>query len=288
MKSLKDELIQCNIISCLRISKEYNSIIINPKKNKSDEYLISIIFKKEYFNQKKENEIKIEKDITFMLHLVHNFPTNAPKLFCLTLLSYLGIEIGDGKDLLEDVIESNWNSKISAKSIILKIPQFIQNCFNKKYDKLYIGKYQLNYEYDYNMLLKIPHNTFNQVEQIINIKNGQKENRFLLITGIFFLLFSYKSGYFSYSKVKLVFWASIFSIYGIKQEDPMIEFGFFKNKNKKINIYLNTNEGNDILNILLYIFQSKGIDFSLQNKGLSNQLPDINAKNKDFNIEEKV
>lgn len=287
MKSLKDELIKCNIISCLKISKKYSSIIININKLKSDEYLINIIFKKEYFNQKKENEIKIEKDISFMLHLVHNFPTNAPKLFCLTLLSNLGIEIGDGKDILEDVMESNWNSKICAKDIILKIPQFIQNCLDKKYNKLFIGKYHLNYEYDYNMLLKVPHNTFNQIEQIINIKNGQKENRFLIITGLFFLLFSYKSGYFSYSEIKLVFWATLFSIYGIKQDDPIIEFGFLKNKNQKINIYLSTNEGNSILNILLYLFQSKGIDFSLQNNGLSNQLPDINTNSKDQNEEKE-
>lgn len=287
MKTLRQEYIQKNIASCLNITKEQSLVIIYSKPIKSDEYFINIVFQKDYFKKKIENKRKIDTDLLFMLHLTYNFPTNAPKLFCLTLLSNLGIEIGDGKDILEDVMESNWNSKICAKDIILKIPQFIQNCLDKKYNKLFIGKYHLNYEYDYNMLLKVPHNTFNQIEQIINIKNGQKEKRFLIITGLFFLLFSYKSGYFSYSEIKLVFWATLFSIYGIKQDDPIIEFGFLKNKNQKINIYLSTNEGNSILNILLYLFQSKGIDFSLQNNGLSNQLPDINTNSKDQNEEKE-
>ena len=197
----------------------------------------------------------------------------------MTSLSHIGIEIGDGKDILEEVLQSQWDSKISVKNIILKIPIFIQNCLESNINKLFVGKYILDYAYDYNVLIKIPHQYFNIVEQIINIKTGKTEKRFLMITSLFFLVFSYKSGYFSYNELKLVFWASIFSIYGIKKDDLLFEFWFFKNGKQKINLCLNINEGNHILNILFYIFQKRGIDYLLKNDEKDKNVGNINIMN---------
>ena len=281
MKTLRKEFIQKNLESCLKISKENNSIVIYYKPIKSDEYLINIIFQKDYFKQKIINKIKIETDIFFILHIVHNFPINQPRLFCLTSLSHLGIEICDGKDILEDVIENKWDSKLSANKIILKIPNFIKNCLEKKYNKLFLGKYILEYEYDYNLLIKIPHHYFNQIEQIINIKNNKIEKRFLMITNSFFLIFSYKSDYFNYNELKLIFWASIYSIYVIKKDEPKFEFEFSKNENNRISIYINTKEGDNILNILLYIFKGRGVDYNIQGIEESKKLPIIYREDKD-------
>ena len=288
MKTLRQEYIQKNIASCLNITKEQSLVIIYSKPIKSDEYFINIVFQKDYFKKKIENKRKIDTDLLFMLHLTYNFPTNAPKLFCLTSLSHIGIEICDGKDILEDVIKDCWDSKLSAKQIILKIPNFIQECLENKNNKIFLGRYMLNYEYDYNMLSKIPHQYFNIVEQIINIRTKKTEKRFLMITSLFFLVFSYKSGYFTYNELKLVFWASVYSIYGINKEDPYFGFEFSKNRNERICLDLKTEEGAIILNILLYIFQARGVNYLVQEKGESNKLPEIDIDNDNKNINNNI
>ena len=285
MKSLKQEYIKKNLSSCLNLSREQNKIIIYSNQINSDEYLINVIFLKGYFIQKTENRRNIDTDLLFILHLVHNFPINEPKLFCMTSLSHIGIEIGDGKDILEEVLQSQWDSKISVKNIILKIPIFIQNCLESNINKLFVGKYILDYAYDYNVLIKIPHQYFNIVEQIINVKTGKTEKRFLMITSLFFLVFSYKSGYFSYNELKLVFWASIFSIYGMKKDEPTFEFEFIKNNNQRITIYLNTKECVNIMNVILYIFQARGVDYLVQGAGQSHKLPGMDINGNDKNNE---
>ena len=186
MKSLREENIKKNIESCLKISKEEKTIVIYSKPIKSYEFLINIIFQKDYF---KQNKIKIEADLYFILHIAHNYPKNAPKLFCLTSLSHIGLELCDGKDILEDVIESECDGKLSSKKIILIIPKFIEKCLKNRNNKLFLGKFRLEYEYDYNLLLKIPHNFFNPVEQIINKK--KRNTRKKIFNGNKFIFFSF-------------------------------------------------------------------------------------------------
>ena len=283
MKTLRQEYIEKDISSCIDIAKESNLIVISSKQVKSDEYYVDIVFKKGYFNQKIEKKRNIDKDLLFMLHLVHNFPNNAPKLFCLSTLSHIGIEICDGKNILENVIKDSWYGQLSAKQIILKIPNFIQECLENENNIIFIGKYMFNYEYDYNMLLKIPHQYFNIVEQIINIKTDKTEKRFLMITSLFFMVFSFKSGYFNYYDLKLVFFASVYSLYGINKESPYFGFEFNKNKNQRISLHLNIKDENNIMNILMYIFQARGVNYLYQQVGESNKLPDIDSDNRNKN-----
>ena len=285
MKTFKEKFILKNIDFCLNLSKQNKSIVIYSNPIKSDEFLLNIIFKKDYFKQVLCKKRKIDSDLYFVLHISHNFPTNSPHIFCLTSLSQIGIELCDGKDLLEDIIEDIWDNKLSLKSIILKIPEFIDKCLEKKYNKIFLGKYLLNYEYNYNLLLKIPHQYFHNVEQIINIKSGKLEKRFLMITSSFFLLFSYKSSYLNYNEFKLLFWGSIFSICGMKKEESKLEFEFIKNVNHKIIIYLNTKEGDSIINILLLILKTRGVDYSFQEEEKRKKLPKIDSeKFKNINI----
>lgn len=289
MKSFKKEqsdYIRKSINSCIIFSKQQNSLLIYSTQGSNDEYYLNIVFKKGYFQQKKENKRNIDNDLLFMLHLVHNFPINPPKLFCLTSLSHIGIEICDGKDILTDVISIEWNNKIEVVDIVIKISLFIEKMLKNSNNELFIGKYFLNYEYDYNLLLKVPHQYFNNVEQIINKKNKLTEKRFLMLTSLFFLLFSYEVGYFNYSNLRLIFWGSVFSIYGIKRKELILEFEFSKNKNQRINLCLKTIEGEKIKNIFLYILKVRGVDYLIEEdkKKHKSSNDEINNKVKSDNI----
>ena len=289
-KKDKSDYIQKNITSCIIFSKQQKYLLIYSTPSNNDEYYLNIIFKKCYFQKKTENKRNIDNDLLFILHLVHNFPINPPKLFCLTSLSHIGIELCDGKNILENIISTEWNSKVQVIDIIIKIPEFIENLLQKENNELFLGKYLLNDEYDYNLLLKVPHQYFNKVEQIINKKAKLTEKRFLMITSLFFLLFSYEVGYFNYINLKLIFWGSLFSIYGIKRNELILEFEFSKNKTQRINLSLRTNEGEKIKNILLYILKVRGVDYLIEEAKKKNKLPNdekINKVNNENIINEK-
>ena len=289
-KKDKSDYIQKNITSCIIFSKQQKYLLIYSTPSNNDEYYLNIIFKKGYFQKKSENKRNIDNDLLFILHLVHNFPINPPKLFCLTSLSHIGIELCDGKNILENIISTEWNSKVQVIDIIIKIPEFIENILQKENNELFLGKYLLNDEYDYNLLLKVPHQYFNKVEQIINKKAKLTEKRFLMITSLFFLLFSYEVGYFNYINLKLIFWGSLFSIYGIKRNELILEFEFSKNKTQRINLSLRTNEGEKIKNILLYILKVRGVDYLIEEAKKKNKLPNdeqINKVNNENKINEK-
>ena len=289
-KKDKSDYIQKNITSCIIFSKQQKYLLIYSTQSNNDEYYLNIIFKKGYFQKKTEYKRNIDNDLLFILHLVHNFPINPPKLFCLTSLSHIGIELCDGKNILENIISTEWNSKVQVIDIIIKIPEFIENILQKENNELFLGKYLLNDEYDYNLLLKVPHQYFNKVEQIINKKAKLTEKRFLMITSLFFLLFSYEVGYFNYINLKLIFWGSLFSIYGIKRNELILEFEFSKNKTQRINLSLRTNEGEKIKNILLYILKVRGVDYLIEEAKKKNKLPNdekINKVNNENIINEK-
>ena len=288
MKSLKHSYIQNNLKSCMSINKEQKFISLFSKQISEDEYFINININKNYFKSKIENKRDIDTDLLFVLHLTHNFPTNSPRLFCLTSLSHIGIELCDGKDILEEILGKKWKNQVTSRDIILEIPKYIQQCLENKYNKLFVGKYILEYEYDYNMLSKVPNHYFNFVEQIINKKSGKTEKRLLMITSLFFLLFEYKIGYFNYNEVKLVFWASIKSIYGINHDESTFDFEFSKTLKERIYINLITKEGEKIMNIVLYILKERGIDYMMINRGKSfnksNILPGFDMVHNDENI----
>ena len=295
MKSFKkDKLdyINQSITSCINLSKEKKFLLIYSTQNNNDEYYLNIIFQKGFFQNDLSNKRNIDNDLLFVLHLVHNFPMNAPKLFCLSSLSHIGIELCDGKDILENILLKEWNSKINITDIILTIPNFIQELLKAENVELFIGKYSLNYEYDYNLLIKVPHQYFNKVEQIINKKIKLTEKRFLMITSLFFLVFSYEVGYFNYNNLKLIFWGSLFSIYGIKRNDNILEFELNKNRNEKIKLSLITNDGQKIKNILLYILKVRGVGYLIEdnknNKNNKNKSKDNQQLNEQNNENKNI
>ena len=105
-----------------------------------------------------------------------------------------------------------------------------------------------------------------------------------MITDLFFLIFSFENGMFSsYNNIKLIFWASIKSIFGMKNTDKMFQFEFSKTDQQRIFLYFNTQEGARIMDIVLENLRKMGIDYSINKNRNTNIIEEnkdkFNAKN---------
>ena len=292
MKSIKEKIIQNQLKECEIINKENKNISIYLKtiQDKKEYYLNITISKRIFTSEEILMNNLVPLDIYFILHLTPNFPLNPPRLFCLTSLSSININICDAKDILNLVIQNdNWNNKITAKEIILKIPDFLNNFYEKNKGMFFIGKYDLDLVYDYKILSKIPNTYFNEIEQILNDKNYYSEQRLLMITDLFFLIFSFDYGMISsYSNIKLVFWASIKSIFGMKNTEKMFQFEFSKTENQRIFLFFNTIEGAKIMDIVLENLRKCGIDYSINKAKPGNLIEENKDKNNELKKEAKL
>ena len=139
------------------------------------------------------------------------------------------------------------------------------------------------------ILVKIPNTYFNEIEQIVNERTNYSEKRLLMITDFFFLIFSFESGYLSsYNNIKLVFWASIRSIFGMKNTEKMFQFEFSKTDNTRIFLYFNTIQGAKIMDIVLENLRKIGIDYSINKGKPSNNLIEENKENSNAKNEAKL
>ena len=270
MKKIKEKIIANQIKDCEALNNLNNNISVYIKTiQEKKEYYINITISKKIF---KYDEIltnnNIPLDIYFILHITPNFPINRPRLFCLTSLRPINLNICDAKDILNLVLESDkWDNKISAKDIIIKLPDFLNNFYEKSRGLYFIGKYDLDFEYDYKILKTIPYSYFSEVDQIINEKTSLTEKRLLMITDLFFLIFSFQYGVLSYySNIKLVFWASIKSIFGMKNTDNLFQFEFSKTEDHRIFLFFKTQQGAKIMDIVLENLRNMGIDYSINKK----------------------
>ena len=267
MKTMKEKILLNQIKECEALNSVNQNISVYVKTiQDKKEYYLNITISKKIFNSEEilANNL-VPFNIYFILHLTPNFPISPPRLFCLTSLSSINVYICDAKDILNLVIENEkWDNKITAKDIILKLPYFLNNFFEKNRGMFFIGKYYLGLEYDYKILTKIPYSYFSEIEHIVNEKTSYAEKRLLMITDLFFLIFSFEYGMISsYTNVKLVFWASIKSIFGMKNTESMFQFEFSKTENQRIYLYFNTQEGAKIMDIVLENLRKMGIDYSI-------------------------
>ena len=270
MKTIKEKIIMNQIKDVEEINNknENISVYIQTLQEKKEYYLNITISKKIFKYEEILTNSNIPLDIYFILHITPNFPINKPRLFCITSLRPINLNICDAKDLLNLVIQRDkWDNKISAKEIILRIPEFLNDFYEKNKGIYFIGRYDLDYEYDYKILSRIPYTYLNEVDQIINEKNSLTEKRLLMITDLFFLIFSFQYGVLSYYKTtKLIFWASIKSIFGMKNTDNLFQFEFSKTEDQRIFLYFKTQQGARIMDIVLENLRNMGIDYSINKK----------------------
>ena len=270
MKSIKEKIISNQIIECEALNNLNNSISVYIKTiQEKKEYYINITISKKIFKYEEiltNNNVPL--DIYFILHITPNFPINRPRLFCLTSLRAINLNLCDAKDLLNLVLKSDeWDNIISAKDIILRIPDFLNDFYQKNKGIYFIGEYDLDFVYDYKILSKIPYTYLNEVDQIINEKTSLTERRLLMITDLFFLIFTFERGVFSYyNNLKLIFWASIKSIFGMKNTDNLFQFEFSKTENQRIFLFFKTQQGTKIMDLVLENLRCMGIDYSINKK----------------------
>ncbi len=267
---MRENVILNQIKDCEKLNKVNNNISVYIKtiQDKKEYYLNITVSKKVFTSDEILTNNSVPLDIFFILHLTPNYPISAPKLFCITSLRPINLNLCDAKDILYLVLEKEkWDNKISAKDIILKLPDFLNNFYEKNRGIFFIGRYHLNMEYDYKILSKIPYTYLNEIDQVINEKANLIEKRILLITDLFFLIFSFERGIFSYyNNVKLIFWASIKSIFGMKNTEKMFQFEFSKTEKQRIFLFFKTQNGNKIMDIVLENLRNMGIDYSINKK----------------------
>ena len=291
MKSIKEKILINQINECSNINNQNKDIFVYVKSiQDKKEYYLNITISKNIFTSEeilRNNLVPLE--IYFILHITPNFPINPPRLYCLTSLSAINVNICDAKDILSLVIETEiWDNKITAKEIILKIPKFLNDIYEKSRGLFFLGKYYLDVEYDYKILTKIPKTYFKEIDQIINEKTTHSERRLLLITDLFFLIFSFEYSMLSssYNNIKLIFWASIRSIFGMKNTEKMFQFEFSKTDNLRTFLFFNTVEGAKIMDTVLENLRKIGIDYSINKARPSANL--IQENNEQRKTEAKV
>ena len=291
MKSIKEKILINQINECSNINNQNKDIFVYVKSiQDKKEYYLNITISKNIFTSEeilRNNLVPLE--IYFILHITPNFPINPPRLYCLTSLSAINVNICDAKDILSLVIETEiWDNKITAKEIILKIPKFLNDIYEKSRGLFFLGKYYLDVEYDYKILTKIPKTYFKEIDQIINEKTTHSERRLLLITDLFFLIFSFEYSMLSssYNNLRLIFWASIRSIFGMKNTEKMFQFEFSKTDNLRTFLFFNTVEGAKIMDTVLENLRKIGIDYSINKARPSANL--IQENNEQRKTEAKV
>jgi ubiquitin-protein ligase len=286
MKSIKEKILINQINECSNINNQNKDIFVYVKSiQDKKEYYLNITISKNIFTSEeilRNNLVPLE--IYFILHITPNFPINPPRLYCLTSLSAINVNICDVKDILSLVIQTEiWDNKITAKEIILKIPKFLNDIYEKSRGLFFLGKYYLDVEYDYKILTKIPKTYFKEIDQIINEKTTHSERRLLLITDLFFLIFSFEYSMLSssYNNIKLIFWASIRSIFGMKNTEKMFQFEFSKTDNLRTFLFFNTVEGAKIMDTVFEHLRKIGIDYSINKaKPYANLIEENNEQKK--------
>ena len=212
-----------------------------------------------------------KSDIEFILIISKEYPKVEPEVYCLTAFSHP--HICDGRNLLNDIINKQWNyDNIPIEFIINKIPKFIVK-YNEYKDKTKIyGKYLTNNLYPFDLLKNLP----------IFFYMIPDTNKIITIGDISLCLYDLdnikKNN--SYKNCLLTFFLNIKDIEEIqlKEKDNLIIIKYKYDKStKKINIETDNYKNiNDILKEKMKFYKKK-----------IGKLPDIDIKYLENEIEEK-
>ena len=245
-----------------------------------------INYNKEYI----ELELSVPETLTqakypiiFLLKITMKYPKEEPELYCITKFSYP--HVYDGRNLLKDVLKSNWNSDLHNLDIVInRIPRFIIE-FNNSLEEGYlllVGKYNINHVYPFNRIKDLP--IFHQnVKQNERLKNKIiKKNKILTISDLSFCLYEKEKKNF----VKLTFQADLNNLITIKrnmQENTIIFI--WKNKKKEnetIEIEIATTETETIKSTLLEKMELFGKEYNVSQKIIKKRMGKLPCNNIEY------
>ena len=268
----------------------YGIIIKKTKKNMV--LTTSIKFPEEILN-KEISEMSIE----FLLVIDILKPKVIPKLYCISPYCYP--HFADGRDIFRELPTSKNPKKAFVLSNILsEILEFIKANFQKG-GLNFFGRYYLGSRYDLRMLEKgcNNNNIFYVRENLILNGKSIKQNRVLIVSDVYFLLFEQEKWY--KNNLILLFWSSISNIQKIqKVKDSKTLLLQWSQKEKETYVMsLTMNQRDNFISFLLdkmhkfgMMYDVKKIEENLKRNMVNNKPKDFESQNRkliDDNEEEE-
>ena len=242
-----------------------------------NQFLIAITIDKSIINFQSFEPLDI---IRFILLLKPDYPVTPPLLYCLS--RFCVPELCDGRDFLEDTLQMKWDPEnCFLKLIISQIPSFIEryisyyiNNKNEIINRKMFGRYYLDSIYELSIIKYIPYIYFDVISEVVSInkKKNTIEDRKILITDNFVLLFCNKSLY-DLDQLRLVFVGPITSLVHIQQlaKNGMVLLKWMV-RGKGLGNYnyfimqLKTSDGDYIVDTLIENLNKRSIQFKITNK----------------------
>ena len=218
--------------------------------------------------------------ILFLLKVNMKYPKEEPELYCITKFSYP--HIYDGRNLLKDVLKSQWSNDIHNLDLIInRIPRFIIE-FNNSLEEGYlllVGNYTIGHIYPLNRIQELPifHKNVKQKEMIKN--KITKKNKILTISDLSFCLYEKDTK----KTVKLTFQADLNNLITLKrnmQQNTILFIWKDKNKeNEKIEIETVTTETEEIKTTLLEKMELFGKEYNVSQKVIKKRMGKLPCNN---------
>ena len=176
------------------------SFTIKVEKKSDGNIDLKITIDKSLFSNDNNNKnFPIKEDLKFLFYIKKNFPIGNPNLYCLSQIFFQ--DLCDIRDILPDLLNKRWgkNKKYyHIKTIIEKIPPFINNYIEKNYsqennnnnkNKLPItGKFHLDSIYQNRHLLLFPYLFFDNVYEKVFFENSELYSNYTYVTHFFYYL----------------------------------------------------------------------------------------------------
>ena len=253
----------------------YGIIIKKTKKNMV--LTTSIKFPEEILN----NEISM-MSIEFLLVIDILKPKVIPKLYCISPYCYP--HFADGRDIFRELPTSKNPKKAFVLSNILsEILEFIKANFQKG-GLNFFGRYYLGSRYDLRMLEKgcDNNNIFYVRENLILNGKSIKQNRVLIVSDVYFLLFEQEKWY--KNNLILLFWSSISNIQKIqKVKDSKTLLLQWSQKEKETYVMsLTMNQRDNFIVFLLDKMKNFGMAYNVKKIEENLKKNIVNNKPKDF------
>lgn len=257
-----------------------SEIKIQIRKMLKDEYCIAITI---------PHSISLaEIGINLSLYILNNYPFVPPKLYFKTNFAFP--HLCDGRDVINDIIETQWSTENKLIDIIEKIPKFIIE-YNNSLKEGYLiqaGSYYLGENYDLALIESLPIYTQRVKEiQIINSKTNEV-SKLLAISDIYFCLYEYDKK--NKGNATLTFWSHIRALITIKRivKEDIYHF-YWRNKlesKKSYQLSLHIANGNEIVNLIIGKMECFGIKYNITQRNLEERTGEPSPQDIDIEMVE--